>query len=752
MKNLKHYEAYEQALKEAVNLTLTYLKMLFFGPPRSGKSSTRQRLNREIINLSTIGGVSRSTGMAETNDVIIKKLTCVPAAIIKSEWSSLKKSGDDGRVEPQGNISYLAQLFYQLISMTRFVATADVEPMQRKTKDTNSIVSVQISYEPISTSTEAFPTSDSLNSSKIVKKSEMIDIEVAFQKLSSILLTGTLEEVLKELIMINMVDVGGQPAFLEMLPTLTIGPALYFLFFRLDQDLENFYQVRFLAANQHAETQLDTSYCIEDVLNQALSTVACFGFHPPQAKGRQQCISAALMFGTFKDKVSPAKILEVDDILTKKLHQTNLQKDLLLKTTKGGLFFAVDNMDGDESEMNFIRRNIEDIINHHFPAVPIPASWLMFRIALHLLGKPIVTLDQCKYIAKKLLMPTPVEDAVWFFHHNIGSLMHFSDVPSMKNVVICDPQVIFDSVSELIIDTFKIQNRDIPNSAIEEFNQKGQFTLDHIKNRTKRTQLSLEQVVELLKDRDILAEIKPPVKAPQSHTAEVRGTIPFPKDMSKCEHDNTGGESKLKYVMPAVLKCASKEELDCLIEKHQTFSFMVHFKCGFVPFGVFCAGVAYLIGHQDSLLPKWYLSTEEGYEIKRNRATFLVDGTFLVHLISCLRTIQIHVHPFIGSRKKKSLTEICSIVRQTVVEVFETVISKMKYKEVIQSWSDRPFHVAFICCLNECHHNHLMDVKEDGEDLYAVCVKGGYEIALKKEHLVWFGVSEEGRVCLVYSH
>ena len=749
MRNLKHYEAYEQALQEAVNLTLTYLKMLFFGPPRSGKSSTRQRLNREIINLSSIGGVSRSTGVAETNDVIIKKLTCVPAAIRKSEWSSLKKSDGDNRVEPQGYITDLAQIFYQLISMTRFVATADSEPIphERKMKETNSTVSVQFPSEPIPTVTEDFFDINSLNSSETLQKSEMVDIEDALQKLASILLTGTLEEVLTELIMINMVDVGGQPAFLEMLPTLTIGPALYFLFFRLDQDLETFYQVRFLAANQQSETLLDTSYCIEDVLNQALSTVACFGFHPPQTKGRQQSSSAALIFGTFKDKVGSAKISEVDGKLKKKLHQTNLQKDLLLRTTKGELFFAVDNMDGDESEMDFIRKNIEDIIDYHFPSIPIPASWLMFRIALHLLGTPVVSLDQCKYIARKLLMPTPVEDAVWFFHHNIGSLMHFSDVPSMKNVVICDPQVIFDSVSELIIDTFKIQNRDIPNSAIDEFNQKGQFTLDHIKNRTKRTQLSLEQVVDLLKDLDILAEIKPQVKIPQSHIKETPGIES--SSQIKCEHDNTGGKSQLKYIMPAVLKCASKEELDHLTQKHQTY-FMIHFKCGFVPFGVFCAGVAYLIGHQDSLSPKWHLSIEDGNEIKRNKATFLVDGTFLVHLISRLHTIQIHIHQCIGTRKKKSLTEISSIVRQTVVEVFETVISKMKYKEVIQSWSDRPFHVAFICCYNEFHHDHLMEVKEDGEDQYAVCIQGGYEIALKKEHLIWFRHSERETVCLHY--
>ena len=60
---MEHYEAYEQALREGMSLTLRYLKFLFLGPPRSGKTSTRRRLIKEIVNLMSLGEASKSTGV-----------------------------------------------------------------------------------------------------------------------------------------------------------------------------------------------------------------------------------------------------------------------------------------------------------------------------------------------------------------------------------------------------------------------------------------------------------------------------------------------------------------------------------------------------------------------------------------------------------------------------------------------------------------------------------------------------------------
>ena len=111
----KHYEAYESAIRDGLALIMRYLKMGFFGPPRSGKSTTLKRLIKEIENLNSVKGpsITCSTGVAETTDVIIKKLTSETAAL--PHWKLLKRSKEDGKMEA-GDVCDLAKLFYHLIT------------------------------------------------------------------------------------------------------------------------------------------------------------------------------------------------------------------------------------------------------------------------------------------------------------------------------------------------------------------------------------------------------------------------------------------------------------------------------------------------------------------------------------------------------------------------------------------------------------------------------------------------------------
>ena len=561
---------------------------------------------------------------------------------------------------------------------------------------------------------------------QMLNDSEEMEIKKAFEKLRTILQSDSPEELqrlLEELTIINMIDVGGQPAFLEMLPALTIGPALNFIFFRLDQELMKHYRVRFHAAERETETILESSYCTDIALYQSLSSIACFGSYSPaghaESASKPQVSSGALLFGTYKDKVDTAHISQVDNTLREKLIQTKLhEENLLLRTSEDKMFFSVDNMNGDEFEMSAIRKDIEGIMNHLFPAIPIPASWLMFRVVIHFLHKPVVSLAQCEMIANCLSMPTPVQEAIWFFHHNIGSLMHYPEIPSMQDTVICNPQVIFDSVSELIIDTFKISNRAIPATAVDNFRNKGQFSLSHIKDTTEHRrsgQLSLEQLVDLLKHLNILAEIK--------------------HDPESSEHT----QSQPKFIMPAVLKFASEEELDPS-PSTQASPLMIHFDNGYVPFGVFCASIAHLIAYQDSISPKWRLCNDQ---VMRNKVTFCIDRGFFATLISRPQYLEIQVsyHPCI--RRKTSLQNVCSTVRQTVVRTLQSMISQMKYKPYVNIdtplfSSKQPFDVAFTCCLDDSHSDHLMRVVEDADDRYAECLKEEIEIDLNYEHHMWF--------------
>ena len=756
IQRIEQEEAYKRAIGGEKRLKMTYLKFIAFGLPRSGKSSTFHRLIGEIINLQQLGGISRSTGVAECRDVIIKPFKSVPAAIVGSEetssiWESLKKpTGGNEKFtlgDQEVDYRYLAHLFFHIISRNATAeSAADGEPirMQLVHEHENLLEAAELPQAPlvhvsaaglsqtpdpkhISTATFTMQTDQedsALTLTHAVPTAlDLDEVEAAVKELSAILQSDSPKEfqvLLEKLIMINMMDVGGQPGFVEMLPAFTTGSALYFLFFRMDQEIRKLYPVRFLASDSDEEIVLESSYCIEDVLCQLVSSISCFESATGFTQSPTELKSRALLFGTFKDQIKEPDMLEsrckeIERTLWKIL--SSMQEDLLLEADKKRKFFMIDNMDGDD-DIDGIRKTIEDIIRCSFSQTEVPPSWLMFRILLILVGKPVVSLGLCRALANRLEMPTPVEDAIQFFHLHIGSLMYYPEVESVKDMVICDPQIIFDSISELVIDTFGVANRAIPRSARKEFESKGFFTLRHIECTTekkRKSHLTPKQLVDLLKHLGVLAEIHP------------------------SSRDNFS-----KFIIPAILKSASEDELIPDSSYDRIYSIMVHFNCGFVPYGVFCFVIAHLISSQGTLALKWKLRKD--LPIKKNKVVFLVDGRFDVALISRPQNLEIQVCQCNTARKKAmSIEDVCSIVREQIVMTLNDVIIKMKYKlSIFTSKSEQQSFLIAFPCSKKGHSNHLMKVIEnEGVRPYAQCLMDDSEIDLS-DHLqhLWFGIEK----------
>jgi hypothetical protein len=92
-------EFLQQALKEGFCVALKYLKFLFLGPPRAGKTTFLRRLINEIISIGP-QEVEPSTPVAEIHDGVImvsseeEQMGKKSAMITKSNWSSVKSDGD----------------------------------------------------------------------------------------------------------------------------------------------------------------------------------------------------------------------------------------------------------------------------------------------------------------------------------------------------------------------------------------------------------------------------------------------------------------------------------------------------------------------------------------------------------------------------------------------------------------------------------------------------------------------------------
>ena len=450
---------------------------------------------------------------------------------------------------------------------------------------------------------------------------------------------------------------------------------------------------------------------------------------------------AAILVGTHKDELKSdvkAKIKDKDDALQKNIDKI-LQRDIskidmnfVHRFSVDQLIFDIDNMTGDEAELIKVRKRLQEVIEQMFLTnkFPIPASWLMFGIFLRRMGKCTMSLSQCRMIGKRLNL-TDTNGALWFLHHCVGVLMHFPEVNEIKDIVICNPQIVFDSVTNLILDSFKIKW--VHDSICDKFKEDGQFRFKDIQKIAEKREgdsLPLPNLVKLLKYLNIISPIRSEGSSPQSNAYE----------------------EEVVYFMPAVLKYATEEEL--LMEQSPTHPvpLMICFKCGFVPVGVFCAKIASLVSQG------WKLHNESGHVLCKNRATFRIsNGTYDITLISMPKWFEIHIaRSACSATPDRALQEICQQVLKTVCNTLDQVISKMNYEQVFSS-DETPYELGFKCPIHLNDDHLAINKPKDGEEAPSQsskslwfwlnykeksvmkCHSEDIKVDLSDQSLVWFG-------------
>lgn len=187
--------------------------------------------------------------------------------------------------------------------------------------------------------------------------------------------------------------------------------------------------------------------------------------------------------------------------------------------------------------------------------------------------------------------------ALWFLHHRVGVLMYLPEIPELRDLIIAVVQIVFQSVSNTIISTYR--SGKAHRAATEYFEETGQFRMEDVKKalagRERDGQyIPLVQLLILLKYLNIIAHL--------------------------ILEDSTS-----VYFMPCLLPHATADQLDETCEEvyfnpQNPCSLMIRFECGFVPTGVFPATIA-------------TLATESCFKlitkgIKKNRVQFHIGSDY----------------------------------------------------------------------------------------------------------------------------
>ena len=598
-------------MREKGSLNLRTLHLILHGLPAAGKTCAKLRLTGQELTsrkpaerrdgtlVYPLDDGARSTPVAEE----------ITRARLPASATALTREADD---LPW----YLLQsLDEEMVGMVEKIAKLSSETKKVK--------------KPITavTSSNSVPSSSEVGISlpaEPVGKALQEMITSAFNKAPH----NTLQNILKETL-IYLIDSGGQPQFQELLPILVSGPSVFLLTFSLAVPLDAVYQVHFTDKDGKRE-DYPTNMRVRDVLTQSLASIRCTCSYQTSGEERVEVKPRVIFMATMRSLVSEREIAAVDKQLK------NLVKpfsDLIVYNSRNRVLFPVDSFTGDgiPALRTAVRHTANDVItkvtggvSYTSPMceVKLPTTAVALELLLRNQEKGIISLDQCKRLAKgcNIDPETELPDVLWLLHHFTGSIRYYPEDTTLRQYVVTRPQRLYDVPSTLLTHTFAFKKGE-PNHDLKELVwTRGVFTMETLRKLWGQDQdLTPDLIVTFLIHLNIIVQM----------------------------HDKESGEEP--FFMPSALVCAPDDYfIDAKVSVDST---LVCFNGGYSPKGVFSSVIAYLPKETEEenepVDLKWYLPPTVG-SLCCNQATLVVsvneEFDLLVRFTVHLKFIEIAVN------------------------------------------------------------------------------------------------------------
>ena len=771
--NLERYYTYKKALAEGDTVPMQYLKCYLVGIPQIGKTTVMKRLTDEIRNLSSIGGKPYwpSTGVAECAYVQVKQTTITNVkSQDRSEWSmTISKDELQEAIELYCNTDKFQP---SNVNNDNSNVNDPVEALSSP-NETQSTVPQEVDSGEASgaVSQTVVPQADSHEVKSKVTDTIPADIRDIMELFDSKLKeAGNKILTSKEVQMLLMIDVGGQSSFLEMLPLLMKGPSMYLTFFKLSENpLEDSYFDKYAKdSNCIIDKEKRAEHTVGDAIIQILSgvessrrpnedvrkvieeTIRIEDASTPYNNGMYRTI--AFLIGTHKDLIKEShwffryflsffgynnsidtKLVEIDNSFEKHIEEVfgsgeNIVAWAECKTaaSRGKLIFAMDNMNGNEKEIQELRSRLMDEAKK-IGNFRIPVRWLLFGIVLRK-EYEWITMDDCIILAQRFHIPEEEVDSIlWFLSSVTGMLLYQPDIKyePLQKVIFCNPQIIFDNVSELII--LNVYDTSGDKSWIKCLEERGKFFPIKLECRTHMRDNfipfdDLQQSVRRKHDQDhVNQKVLMPIEALVQFLMDRKIVAPCPLPK--------GQEGDIPYIMPATLDYGSVDHLVCQDDAAAPCSLFMKFtKTYYVPPGLFSCLITTIFNE--------YSNCDEDCikEVKRNYISFYDQARIV--LISSSKWLEVrvlHYNSSLLNTKRQACFHVMKIVSGMVSKVMEDLNFSNEYDYFIK-----------------CGPDHYVPIKsdvscKDGQHYVYCKVKGN--ITISQAQQCWFSskVSSKAR-------
>jgi hypothetical protein len=225
-------------------------------------------------------------------------------------------------------------------------------------------------------------------------------------------------------------------------------------------------------------------------------------------------IPKVFFVGTHKDKLPETAGEEIIEqkskLLEKFVRQTSLFRLGSIQFAQlhpsERLIFAVDNLSANDDTFQEIRSAVQLTVERNQYegfTVKCPSSWLVLSLILRAKHKSskVLSFEECFSIAQECGISDRGElsQALSFIHSKLGLVRYFN-VEGLNDLVIIDPQILFDRITNLLLNTITHNHAEV--NQIEDFYQKGILPLAVVENINKKcgsdAQLPITWLTKLL--------------------------------------------------------------------------------------------------------------------------------------------------------------------------------------------------------------------------------------------------------------
>ena len=460
---------------------------------------------------------------------------------------------------------------------------------------------------------------------------------------------------------VYLIDTGGQPQFLQLLPAFIKNISSCVCFVKLDQDLDDKPMVKFF---NKSGTQCGESYESEHTNLQVIES--CVRTIHSKCCLNSDKSPSFFVVGThldkYEEKSTPSETIETKNTKLS-THLDSLIEQSLKFYKEDELIFPL-NCTSREKRDKAVAAEFRKCVMKHClePKSKIPLAWFVLEeyIRQYADKKKVVYVDKdtCFRISRKLQMTTETFEAAL---NHLLKLNIFRSYPSYPNLIFCDTHVVLLKLNELVQRGFELRGGNIHGISSEDikFRNEGIVNVKYLSNfpRFFSGMFTEECFLKILSDLLAVADM----------------------------HNGS-------FFMPCLLKELSAGDFNKHRRSSQSLSpLLLYFSSGCLPNGLFTSLIASLKNRH-----KWKLSYKRSKPacLFRNCIEFGIPGGLpgVITLIASFRFIEVHVSS--SCIDGELLDNVCATV-------FNDIYSGLQFSwKLLYPDADPSIHLGFFC--NSC--------------------------------------------------